>query len=123
LGYLYDKRGIVVLIWVSILSAFFAPFVFLGGFYWAFGGLVLWSIGMGAHESLMRAIIANMISPKRRASAYGIFNAGYGTFWFLGSVAIGFLYDFSVWAVILFSLVTQFLAIPILMWVKKRIAV
>lgn len=123
LGYLYDRKGIVVLIWVSILSAFFAPFVFLGGFYWALCGLVLWSIGMGAHESLMRAIIANMISPKRRASAYGIFNAGYGTFWFLGSVTIGFLYDYSVWAVILFSLVTQFLAIPILMWVKKRIAV
>ncbi|HUX80448.1 MAG TPA: MFS transporter [Alphaproteobacteria bacterium] len=122
LGYLYDKRGFVVLIWASILSALFSPFVFLGGFYWALGGLVLWSIGVGAHESLMRAIIANMTSPKKRASAYGIFNAGYGAFWFMGSVIIGFLYDYSIWAVILFSLLTQFLAIPLLIWVKKRIA-
>lgn len=122
LGYFYDRRGIVVLIWASISSAFFAPFVFLGSFYWALGGLVLWSIGVGAHESLMRAIIANMISPQKRASAYGVFNAGYGAFWFVGSVIIGFLYDYSVWAVILFSLLTQFLAIPVLIWVKNRIA-
>ncbi len=121
LGYFYDKKGIIVLIWVSIITALFSIFVFLGGFYLAILGVILWGIGIGAHESLMRAIVANMISSKKRASAYGIFNAGYGAFWFLGSVIIGFLYDVSVIAVVVFSVVTQLLAVPILMWVKKRI--
>lgn len=121
LGYLYDRRGIIILIWVSILSAAFAPFVFLGNFYLAMLGIMLWSIGIGAHESLMRAIIANMIEPRKRASAYGVFNAGFGTFWFAGSVTIGFLYDFSVLAVVIFSVVIQLFAIPLLIWIKTRI--
>ena len=121
LGYLYDRRGIVILIWVSILSAVFSPFVFLGNFYLSMLGIMLWSIGIGAHESLMRAIIANMISVKKRASAYGVFNAGFGTFWFVGSVTMGALYDFSVWAIIIFSLLIQLCAVPFLIWVKTRI--
>ena len=119
LGYLYDKKEIIVLIWVSILSIFFSPLVFLGGFYLAILGVILWSIGIGAHESLMRAIIAHMVSPQKRASAYGIFNAGFGTFWLIGSIIMGGLYDFSLWAIIIFSLAVQLLAIPFLIWVKK----
>lgn len=120
LGYLYDKKGIVVLIWVSIISTFFSPCVFLGNFYLAMLGIILWSIGIGAHESLMRAIIANMVSSKKRASAYGIFNAGFGAFWFVGSIIIGLLYDLSIWAVVIFSFITQILAVPLLIWVKRR---
>ncbi len=119
LGYLYDKKGIIILIWVSILSTFFSPLVFLGGFYLAILGVILWSIGIGAHESLMRAIIAHMVSPQKRASAYGVFNAGFGTFWLIGSIIMGVLYDFSLWAIIIFSLVVQLLALPFLIWVKK----
>lgn len=120
LGYLYDKKGINVLIWVSIFTAFFSPFVFLGGFYFALIGIMLWSIGMGVHESLMRAIVADMIPATKRASAYGIFNFGFGMFWFLGSIIIGFLYDYSIWAVIIFSFLIQLLSIPLFYWVKKK---
>ena len=119
LGYLYDKKGMIVLIWVSILSTFFSPLVFLGGFYLGILGVILWSIGIGAHESLMRAIIAHMVSPQKRASAYGVFNAGFGTFWLIGSIIMGVLYDFSLWAIILFSFVVQLLALPFLIWVKR----
>ncbi len=121
LGYLYDRKGFSVLIWASIISALFSPFVFLGGFYSVCFGILIWSMGIGAHETLMRAIIANMISTKKRASAYGIFNAGFGVFWFLGSVLIGLLYDYSVYTVVIFSLTIQLLAVPLFIWVKKRI--
>ena len=67
----------------------------------------------------MRAIIAHMVSPQKRASAYGVFNAGFGTFWLIGSIIMGVLYDFSLWAIIIFSLVVQLLALPFLIWVKK----
>ena len=34
-----------------------------------------------------------MVPAARRASAYGIFTAPYGTFWMPGSALLGFLYD------------------------------
>ena len=50
---------------------------------------------MGVHESVIPAAVAPMVSPARRASANGLFTAAYGIAWFLGSVAIGLLYDYS----------------------------
>lgn len=123
LGHLYDKRGMRILIWASLLSLLFSPFVFLGDFYFAMMGIVLWSIGLTAHESLMRAIVAHMVSKEKRASAYGIFNAGFGTFWFIGSVIIGLLYDFSIWTVIIFSLALQLLGVLVLIKLKTNIEI
>lgn len=116
LGYLYDRVGFIVLIFVSVLSSLFAPLVFFGGFKLALLGVALWAIGMGAHESLMRAIIAKMIPKDKRASAYGVFNMGYGSFWFLGSVCMGMLYDYSILGLVIFSMVVQMTAVPLL-WV------
>lgn len=113
LGRYYDHFGFVILIIVSIVSSCFAPLVFLGGFKMAFLGVALWSLGIGAQESLMRAIIGNMVSFSKRGSAYGIFNTGYGIFWFLGSVLMGMLYDKSIFALIVFSVSIQFAAIPL----------
>ena len=74
-----------------LLSSVFAPLVFLGGFTLSLIGMVLWGVGMGAHESVMRAAVAGMVRRDRRATAYGIFNTGYGIFWFLGSFLMGVL--------------------------------
>ena len=95
LGRLFDRLGMPVIMAVSILSAFFAPLVFLGGFYSALGGMVLWGIGMGAQESIIKAALAEMVPKERRATGFGIFHAGFGLFWFLGSALMGVLYDFS----------------------------
>ena len=51
--------------------------------------------GLGAQESVMRAIVANLVKSDKRATAYGIFNIWFGVFWFLGSALIGFMYDRS----------------------------
>lgn len=118
-GRLFDRIGISVLIFVSLFSAFFAPCVFWGGFNFAVIGMVLWGIGMGAQESIMRAVIADMIPVARRASAYGIFNMGYGVFWFLGSALMGVLYDFSLGGLVAFSVGIQLLSIPLLIISSK----
>jgi MFS-type transporter involved in bile tolerance (Atg22 family) len=68
----------------------------------------------------MRAVIAEMIPAARRASAYGIFNAAFGLFWFLGSLLMGILYDVSVPALIVFSVVLQIAAVPVLLCVQKK---
>ena len=82
--------------------------------------MILWSIGVSAHQSLMRAIIAHMSPKEKRGSAYGVFNTGFGLFWFLGSVLMGFLYDFSIPLLVAFSLTLQLLALPLLYWVKTH---
>ena len=119
-GYLFDRIGFSILITVAFVSAFFAPLVLLGGFYLALVGMGLWGVGMGAQESIMRAAIAEMVPINRRASAYGIFNAGYGLLWFLGSALMGFLYDVSIPYLILFSVAAQLASVPVFLFVRKE---
>lgn len=72
------------------------------------------------HESIIPAAVTPMVPAQRRASAFGLFTAGYGIFWFLGSAAIGFLYDRSIPWTIAFCVSTQLLAVPIFLWVGRR---
>jgi len=122
-GRLFDRKGVSILIFAVLASSLFAPLVFLGGFYPALFGIALWGLGMGAQESIMRAGIAGMISANKRGSAYGVFNAGYGLFWFLGSAAMGIFYDVSIPALIAFSVITQWASIPFLLMTKKAMSV
>ena len=119
-GRLFDRFGIAILIPLTLLSALFAPLVFLGGFWPALLGAALWGLGMGVHESIVPAAVAPMVPRQRRASAYGLFTAGYGVAWFLGSVPIGILYDRSVPVMIMFCLALQFIAIPIFFAVERQ---
>jgi MFS family permease len=118
-GRWFDRKGLSIVVIAVLLSTFFAPLVFLGGFYASLIGMALWGIGMGAHESIMRAAIAGMVPVNKRATAYGLFNTGYGIFWFLGSALLGIFYDVSITALIVFSVVAQLASVPLLLRVKK----
>jgi predicted MFS family arabinose efflux permease len=111
-GKLFDRFGMRVLIPLTLLSALFAPFVFLGGFWVALAGAAIWGLGMGVHESIMPAAVAPMVSGERRASAYGLFTGLYGLAWFLGSVAIGILYDINVAATATLCMLLILAAVP-----------
>lgn len=113
-GRWFDRRGLSVLIIAAIISAFFAPLIFWGGTAAAFLGMVLWGVGMGAQESIMRAAVGGMVAPDKRGSAYGVFNAGFGLAWFTGSVIMGALYDVSIASLVAFSVIFQLAAIPVL---------
>lgn len=115
-GRLFDRMGIFTLVIGIFFSLFFAPLVFLGGWQAAFLGMAFWGVGMGAQESAMRAAIAELVPAERRGSAYGIFNMGYGLFWFLGSALMGILYDVSIGALVAFSVAVQLFSIPVLLW-------
>jgi MFS family permease len=119
-GRLFDRVGFWILVPLTVISAASAPLVFLGGFWLALIGSALWGLGMGVHESIIPAAVATMVPQQRRPSAYGIFTAGYGVFWFIGSVVIGKLYDVSMSALIIFSVVAQMAAIPLFLNVRKR---
>jgi len=119
-GRLFDRLGLSTLVLVALLSAFFAPLVFLGATPVALVGVALWGIGMGAQESIMRAAVAGMVPPNRRGTAYGVLNTGFGLAWFAGSALMGMLYDASLPALIAFSMVTQLAAVPLFFWVGRQ---
>lgn len=119
-GRLFDRFGAVVLVLLTLISSLFAPFVFLGGFGLAVAGTALWGLGIGVQESIMAAVVAEMVPPQRRASAYGLFDTGYGVFWFLGSALMGFLYDHTLTGLIVFSMVAEIAAIPLFLTVSRR---
>jgi predicted MFS family arabinose efflux permease len=96
--------------------------VFLGGFWAALLGAAVWGLGKGVHESIIPAAVAPMVPANRRASAYGLFTAGYGLFWFVGSAAIGLLYERSLTAVIAFCVVFELAAVPLFAWVARAVA-
>jgi MFS family permease len=121
-GRLFDRFGIALLIPLTLVAATFAPLVFLGGLWPALVGAAVWGLGMGVHESIIPAVVAPMVSPDRRASAYGLFTAGYGIFWFIGSAIMGVLYDHSVTGTIVFCVATQLAAVPIFFVVRRQYA-
>lgn len=120
-GRWFDRVGLWSLMLAVALSLFFAPLVFSGSFSLAIAGMVLWGIGMGAQESIMKAVVAGIVPAQRRGSAFGIFNTGYGLAWFVGSALMGILYDYSKGILIVVSMVLQLAAIPALFWVNRQV--
>jgi MFS family permease len=120
-GWLFDRPGGKLTIGVGILIAAAAtPLAFRDGASGATLGMALWGIGMGVQESVLRAGLADLIPANRRASAYGLFDTIFGVGWFAGSALMGFLYDRSIPALVVFSVVTQIAAIPILVAVLNH---
>ncbi len=119
-GYLFDKKGFKVLIFSILLSVSFVPFCFLGSFKAAFLGIILWGIGIGAQESIMRAGIAYLVPIEKRATGYGLFSTGYGLSWFLGSTVLGILYSYSLTKFIIFSIILQLISLVFFLKVAQN---
>lgn len=122
-GRWFDRAGLRVLAVSSLISAGFAPFVFLA----PSGPLLiigagLWAIGMGAQDSVFKAAIATLVRKENRGRAYGIFFAVFGFSWWIGSSLMGWLYDRSMVALVVFSVVTQVLAAPFFLVIAHRLA-
>src|SRR6266568_3989904 len=120
LGRLFDRFGANISLLAFIISAAAAPFVFLGGAIFALIGMIFWGVGMSAQGSLLQAMLTGVIPPQKRSTAFGLFDTGYGIAWFLGSAVMGLLYDKSILAVALFSVILQLAALPILFVANKE---
>lgn len=119
IGKLYDKRGLLTLLAIPIGSIIIPFFVFLGGYYGSIIGIILWGAVMGIHETIMRASIADMISIKRRAFAYGIFNTIYGLAFLIGGAIMGLIYKFSINYLIVFMVLIELVSIAIFIYLRK----
>ncbi len=122
LGWLFDRIGLRTMLGATVLSALAPPLAFLGGAEAAVVAMLLWGIGMGAQELIVRAAVARLAPTERRGTAYGIFNAIYGLAWFAGSVLLGVLYDRSILALVVIAMILQLAALPILGWLLRTAA-
>lgn len=89
------RSGLRVLAAALLVAAASLPLVLVGGTAAALAGIALWAIGLGATESIGKAMVAILSPPSRRAGAYGIYYAIFGASWWLGSIAVGALSDWS----------------------------
>jgi predicted MFS family arabinose efflux permease len=61
-----------------------------------------------------------VIAASKRSTGFGLFYTVFGGAWFLGSAAMGLLYDKSIMTLIVFSIVCQLAAIPIFFWGRRE---
>lgn len=112
-GWLFDRIHFKALLLSGLLAAFFAVFIFSVNSFWGIIiGIILWGIGMGAQESILKAAVVTLSPKESRSMSFGVFESCFGISWFLGSWFMGWLYDFHpVWLVV-FSVGIQLLALP-----------
>ena len=118
-GKWFDKAGLSILIAVFLVSAFFAPLVFFGHSWVILCGMILWGIGMGAQNSLLKSVIAPLLRRDLRATGFGLFDTGFGVAWFLGSWVMGILYEKSILILVIFSVVLQLLSLLAFVFAKR----
>jgi len=121
-GKMLDRVGLpIVLITVGV-SAFFAPLVFLEGTHLELVGMLLWGTGMAAQDASLKALISGVVPATRRGTGFGIFDTGFGIAWFAGSAVMGLLYERSLAALVIFSVVLQLLSLPVFAMARRSAA-
>jgi MFS family permease len=119
-GHLFDRKGILSLIIAMTLAMFSTPFlILLNGEVALILGIVLWGIGMGAQESILKAVVAQMIPKHVRATGYGVMSTVFGFSWMLGSLLIGVLYPINLVFVVLFAMFMHTVSIFFLIALSK----
>jgi MFS family permease len=121
-GRLYDRYGIAVLSLSILLSLLALPLGFLGGANGAIASVACWAVGLGAQDACLRSGIAKLVSMNKRGGAFGAFNGVFGVMWFFGSATMGWLYDHSLLAIVVFGIAAQLIAAVVFLWLRKPLA-
>jgi len=119
-GWIYDRRGITTVALASLAPIASTPLLFLGSARGAMIGIALWGAAMGVQEATVRAVVADLTPADRRASAYGLFDAAFGTAWLVGSTAMGALYAVGPMALVWFAIAAQVAAVLLLALVALK---
>ncbi len=115
-----EKAGLGALLIIPLFSIFIPVFAFSLNFTFALISAIIWGVVMGIHETIMKSAIADLTPMKKRGTGYGIFNTAYGLAMFVGSAAMGLLYDHSIAAVIAVAIALQIFSIPVFFLMRKE---
>lgn len=121
-GHLFDRYGVAILAFGTVISLLSLPLGFLGGTPGAVASVACWAVGLGAQDACLRSGIAQVVSMNKRGSAFGAFNGVFGIAWFLGSVIMGQLYGISLTGLVVFGVAAQLVAAGMFLRLRKPLA-
>ncbi|ETA03477.1 hypothetical protein CcI156_09100 [Frankia sp. CcI156] len=113
-GWAYDRHGPGVLAVLPPLAAAVPALAFTNTPALAVAGTLVWGAAIGVQESTLRATVADLVPPARRASAYGVFAGVVGATTAGGGALAGALYDLSIPALIAVTAAVQVAALALL---------
>lgn len=113
-GWLYDRVGARTLAVLPLLAAIVPLLAFSENLALAVAGSLVWGAAVGVQESTLRAMVADLVPPGRRATAYGLFAAVVGVATFAGGALAGVLYAYSVPVLIITTIAIQAAAVLLL---------
>ena len=120
LGKLYDRAALPTLLSAVALSSLLSPLVVLGDLPVVLVGMVFLGIGYATQDTLLKAVVAGVLPEGKRNLAFGLFYAGYGVGWLVGSVAMGLLYDQSRIALVGVAAGAQLVSLPLSAMAARR---
>jgi MFS family permease len=121
-GRLFDRYGMIVLVWGILISLFSLPLGFLGGTLAVVIAVCCWGAGHGAQDATLRSGIAQVVSMNKRGSAFGYFNFVWGLMWLLGSASMGYFYGHSLVALVTFGVVAQIASAIVFLGLRAPLA-
>jgi MFS family permease len=99
-GWIYDRVKGRVLLALPWLVAAVPPLAFAPTAPAAVAGILLWGAATGIQDSTVKALVADLVLPVRRATAYGVFAAIQGAAALAGGTLAGALYERSLPALV-----------------------
>jgi hypothetical protein len=119
-GWLFDRINGRVLLVLPFLVAAVPGLAFTNSLSAVIVGVVLWGAANGVQDSTVKALVADLVPPARRATAYGVFAAVQGSAAVGGGAMAGALYSRSLPALIAAVGLTQVAALILLVVTLRR---
>ncbi len=117
-GWAYDRVGARVLGVLPVLAGLVPVLAFADHIAPVLAGALVWGAAVGIQESTLRAVVADLVEPARRATAYGVYAAVIGAAAATGGALTGLLYSHSVTLLIVAVLAVQIAAMASLPFVR-----
>jgi MFS family permease len=118
-GWAYDRIGGRVLAVLPVLAATVPVLAFSDHLRLVVIGALVWGAAVGIQESTLRAVVADLVAPPRRATAYGVYAAVVGVATAIGGALTGLLYSKSVALLIVVVIAVQVVAAFALPWLHR----
>ncbi|MGN9809279.1 MFS transporter [Micromonospora sp. BQ11] len=119
-GWAYDRYGGVVLVVLPVAAALVPALAFSATLPLALAGVLVWGAALGMQESTLKATVADLVGPDRRATAYGMFGAVIGVAAAGGGALAGGLYETSVPLLVAVTVALQVVALGVLARTLRR---
>lgn len=113
-GWVYDRRGGTVLYALPGLVALVPALALSERLVLVLAGVVVWGAAVGVQDSTVKALVADLVPPARRATAYGVFAAIQGAAAVAGGGVAGYLYSRSLPTLVVVVAVTQVVSLALL---------